>query len=198
MKVIFLDIDGVLNSTGSCLGRTGRRWEALNGTEDQICEWSEQLLVLNGGEFGYGQLQTFQTIDPTAVELINRLLEKASACIVLSSTHRMFFADHVTKIAYGSPQHLQALRLYLKLLGLEGDRLIGITPRLHTRRGLEVREHIETCGLEFEAHVAIDDGGDFEKDDCVHHLVDAKLGFTAGDYFACAKILGVDESVIIT
>jgi hypothetical protein len=60
MKVIFLDIDGVLNSTRSCI--------ALNG---------------------YGSPRRPWKLDPVAVNLLRYYVEKTGAYIVVSSTWRL-------------------------------------------------------------------------------------------------------------
>lgn len=195
MKLIFLDIDGVLNSTASCLVRTPMIW--FRQDSEDASNWIMELL--NSVQlFGYGVEQSVNTVDPTAVELLNRLVEKSGANIVLSSSHRSFFtgANYNDVFEYGSPEHIHALDLYLKILGVRA-KLVGITPRLFTRRGVEVREYLNSLDEEPEAHVAIDDGGDFKSHECNLVRTDARLGFTSNEYFEAAKILGVQESTII-
>lgn len=195
MKVIFLDIDGVVNSTGSVLGRTGTYWEASNGSPSELTNWTIQLLKFTReGEFEYIHIQTFQTICPTAVSLINRLAQKAEAKVVLSSSHRSCFANDETGVTYGSKQHLYALDLYLKLLGFEVE-LIDITPRLYEARGLEVQQWLEDHP-EVERYVILDDGGDFLGNQIVVRT-DAHFGFTGADYFKASKELLINESHII-
>lgn len=191
MKVIFLDIDGVLNSSGSCLARTGAKWQLTDVAWPRKI-WQSKLED-RVGELPYSVKQSLDTVDPTAVELITRLIERSDASIVLSSTHRNFFSH----LGRGSEAHTAALVLYLSALGIPGNHLIGITPSLHVKRGLEVKQWLEQTSYEIEAHVAIDDGADFQEDDCTSHLVDSNVGFTVDDYFGCAWILGVEESGII-
>lgn len=72
MKIVFLDIDGVLNSESFWSDKTqGARYrEAVaNG-----CSKTEQLALAN--------------IDPKAVDLLNKILEETDAELVISSTWR--------------------------------------------------------------------------------------------------------------
>lgn len=191
MKFLFLDIDGVANSTGSCLARTGVNW-LLPRMDGQAA----RLLNMIGGEFAYGQQESFETVDPTAVELINRLVSRSGCKVVLSSTHRSFFvgSNYNSHFEFGSSLHLDALNLYMALLGFDFE-LEGITPRLWEKRGLEVQAYLEDRD-EVEMYAIIDDGGDFLPGQPLVQT-DAALGFTGNDYFKAAKLLDTHESGII-
>jgi hypothetical protein len=195
MKAVFLDIDGVANSTASVLGRTGTYWDCNSLSPMEDANVTGELLDMIGGEFGWMEVQAFQTICPTSVSLINRLCARANAVVVLSSSHRSLFANFETGIEFGSADHLKALDLYLKLLGLEVT-LYGVTPKLYTRRGLEVAEYLEKHP-EIEEHVALDDSADFHPGDCLHFKTDPHYGFSGHDYIACSKLLGCEEGPII-
>lgn len=195
MKLLFLDIDGVANNTGSCLARTGKKWIV-----PLIDNTTSKLLAMIGGSFAYGQHQTFDTIDPTAVELINRLVEKSGCEVVLSSSHRSFFVgdNYESDFGFGTPGHIIALNLYLRLLGFNFE-LFGITPRLWEKRGLEVQFYLnslEENGGEVEEYLILDDGGDFLPGQPLL-MTDPAVGFTGNDYFKAAKMLGTEESGII-
>jgi hypothetical protein len=195
VKLLFLDIDGVANSTGSCLARTGERWIV-----PLIDNTNSKLLPMIGGEYGYGVTQTFDTIDPTAVELINRLVKKSGCHVVLSSSHRSFFvgSNYQSDFEFGTPGHIIALNLYLRLLGFDFE-LFGITPRLYGQRGAEVQFYVESLaanGAIIDEYVIIDDGGDFLSWQPLVRT-DATIGFTGKDYFKAAQLLGTDESGII-
>lgn len=72
-KIIFLDIDGVLNSGRSALAHIGP--------------------VISTAELPLASAQALAAIDPVAVGLINRLCRKdPSVRIVVSSSHRRHFA----------------------------------------------------------------------------------------------------------
>lgn len=193
MKLLFLDIDGVLNSTGSTLARTSTRWVPKSAEAAAALEQLKSIVP----DFGYCVGQSLMTAEPTAIELMNRLVQKSGAEVVLSSSHRMYFAGerYGTTFKFNSPEHLNALNLYIAALGLT-FKLRGITEQLYVRRGVEIHRYLEQFDEEIQ-HVVIDDGTDFEKAECVHQFVDPAFGFTSREYFACASILGVEESIII-
>lgn len=195
MKVLFLDIDGVLNSTRSVLARAGI---AHRSTQQQCA-----IRYLKGefsieDELPYGPSYTVDTIDAVAVGLVNRLLKKdADLNIVLSSTHRKHFQGSRFKdIEFGSAGHIEVLQEYMNALGLYGERLIGITESLGTRRGIEVRDWLDRHP-EVTTHVAIDDGADFEPQDCNFIRIDPTEGLSSENYFDITKVLGIHESTII-
>lgn len=85
MKVLFLDIDGVLNST---------TWLAIRrecGTHDD--EPHPQV----------------SRLDPTAVKLLNEIIERTGAKIVVSSTWRMFGLESVNEVLREAGATVQAI-----------------------------------------------------------------------------------------
>jgi len=76
-RVIFLDIDGVLNSAQTCT-----RWEAITGVWE--C----------GGYFHERDLCRDDNVmwGPDLVQHLKRMVEETNACIVISSTWREFFS----------------------------------------------------------------------------------------------------------
>lgn len=183
-SVVFLDVDGVLNSTRSVLAKSGPKpiGDAL---------W---LLKKADGELPYGPAFTIETIDSVAVALVNRLIRKSGALLVLSTSHRnMFLKDGDFK----SPRHMRMLGLYFEALGIEAP-IHDITPKLYIERGREVLKWQEENRWDFEVDkcVILDDGRDFLKNQPLVWC-DPAIGFTAANYFEAANLLGVEESAII-
>ena len=195
MKILFLDIDGVLNNTASTLTKIGRE---LPKTELQLT--AIENLTRKFGDFGYGPKFTIDTIDPLAVSLVNRLIASDSNVrVVLSSSHRLFFSGKpYDGIQFGSTEHIEILRWYLTALGVRGaphQIVHDVTPVLHTRRGAEIADWLQNH--ECSHHCAVDDDGDFAATDCNLVQTNARLGLTADEYFSIAKELVIRESAII-
>lgn len=201
MKILFLDVDGVLNNTASTLTKIGK---ILPKTEAQI-RAIEQLkfMFAKDGELPYGPSFTIDTIDPLAVSLVNRLLAKEPELrIVLSSSHRsMFCGSNYNNIAFGSESHLDVLRVYMRALGLVGTPLQlihDVTPRLYTKRGKEVLSWLrDNAVYDITHHCAVDDGSDFDPVDCNFVQTNATIGLTSTEFFSIVKHLAIHESTII-
>lgn len=197
MKYVFLDLDGVVNNTGSVLCRTSTKWTKLSSAEHTEAYVGITRVV---DEIGYGPQQAMMSVEPTAIELVNRLTARqGEISVVLSTSHRTYFTgeDHQYACVYGSELHLQLLRWYMQLLGLKFN-LVGITPKLYKARGEEVQAYLDALDEEPEAYVILDDATDFlpsQKQNFVQTNPD--VGFTAIEYFQAAKILGIPESIII-
>lgn len=195
MKVLFLDIDGVLNSTRSVLSHAGE----LLKTADQLKAISALKVEFDiVDDLPYGPNFTIGSIDPVAVGLINRLLLKEPRLnIVLSTTHRLhFYGPRFKNYVFGSKEHLGALKRYMTALGLQGERVIGVTSVLNTRRGLEVKDWLDRHP-EVTHQCAVDDGTDFKPDDCNFVRTDAGDGLSGENFYDLTKHLGISESTII-
>lgn len=176
-KVLFLDIDGVVNNSRSVFVKIGPTID----TSKQVRELSE---LVDG--LGYGVAFALKCVDPICVALINRLLNETGGALVLSSTHRKHFKSASTP--FGSNGHLRLLRQYLETMGFDVTDRFDITPELYRPRGAEVRHWIEQHG-EPEAYVILDDGRDF---DSSQPLVwcDPAHGFTFENYVEACRLLG--------
>ena len=125
MKIIFLDLDGVVNSH-EFWGRRGKRAPDMDW-------WTHQF-------------------DEAAIQLINLIVEKTGAKIVISSTWRIL-------------NTLPELRHMLSFKGLVAD-IIDVTPRGHQSedgriyRGGEIQTWMDVQFEEIESFVIIDDDSD--------------------------------------
>lgn len=202
MKILFLDIDGVLNSTGSTLARVG---EFSRSARANVAELDLRAEFAIEDLLPYGPTFTLATIDPVAVGLVNRLLKKEpDLYIVLSSSHRSMFCGsnyptEAGEIQFGSLHHISSLQTYLTALGLEGDRLIDVTPRLYSRRGLEIREWLNENEItrEIAECCAVDDDADIKETEVNFVRTSAATGLDAAAYYQIAEHLRITESMII-
>lgn len=170
-KLVFLDIDGTLNSSRSELARLG-------------CDITEEDRVF----FGRVPAQvehSIKTVDPIAVALVNKLLAP-DVGLVLVSSHRKFFHQGL----YKSPEHLLKLRKYLEILGVQVPEFFSITEHLNIHRGEEVQLFISECDLDVQASVIIDDEADY-KPLQPHVRVDSSIGVSLENFTDACKYLAV-------
>jgi hypothetical protein len=137
MKIIFLDVDGVINSS--------RSHNACKRAREK------QFALFMPGDDDYLSALTKASIDPIAVELINFCAERADAKFVISSSHRLFFQNEVS---------LDRIKKYFLDLGIDAERIIGITPYLpNNPRGDEIQQWLD-AHPEVTHYVIIDDSID--------------------------------------
>lgn len=198
MNVLFLDIDGVLNSTASVMASIGNC--CMSPYQRAELEVLKLRFKNEDGALPYGPTFTVKTIDPVSVGLMNRLIRETDSRIVLSSTHRSYFVRDGGCV-FGTEDHLAVLRLYLNALGLLGSRLYGITAQHWGQRGEEVQQFIEnhngTGDGSIERYAIVDDGTDFLPGQPLI-WVDPSLGFGFKEYQAASLALGGSTSLIIT
>ena len=174
MKIIFLDIDGVLNSGRSFIA-FAKNAKAAEYEHDPY--WSKI---------------TKATIDPVSVGLLNRVLEEFDAHIVLSSTHRMHFPE--------GPEKLQQIKDYLKVLGIDGSRCIGYTPRFNAIRGDEIAYWIEENKDRFpiDNMIILDDSSDFRPEQMEFHVhCEGGHGITEENYHQMTRLFGREDSGLV-
>jgi hypothetical protein len=172
IKIIFLDIDGVLNS---------ETW--FESQQENIDKLNQQKVI-----------STDQSVDcqldPQAIKQLNRLINLTDAKVVISSTWR--FGDGInTRVKPG----LSRKGFKGEIIGATGKESCGI-------RGCEIRrwlkdhdinskENLLDCfGSDFKSFVILDDDSDMlleQKDNFVH--VDSKIGLSDKDVEQAIRIL---------
>jgi hypothetical protein len=160
-RLLFLDIDGVLNSTAWFKARPKR----TNILKTMSVEEAEALRANHG-------------FDPVTVSRLNSLVERADCDIVISSTWRKLGDRQV------GHEHMQRM---LKHRGFKhSHRIIGATPSLDREisssgmwsaqpRGLEIAAWLAEHGPA-QRFVILDDESDMEH--LAHHLI--QTSFTDG------------------
>lgn len=163
MRVIFLDIDGVLNNIARC-------------------HWLHENFQRGSGFGSWGELAdgniTVETVgwDPVNVEALRFLLDETGAGIVITSTWRIMC-------------DLDAIRSFFIPFNLTPN-VIGETPRIRETgsiRGDEVAAWLEDRP-EVERFVCLDDDGDFHPNqNLVQTTID--VGLTIEDARRAIEIL---------
>lgn len=175
MKVIFLDIDGVLNTEvfqRAFFGILGR----LNIERPEAKKIAKAELR---DEYGI-------MFDPMAVDMLEWIIKDTGAKIVISSTWRM--------------SGLTIMQEMWKHRNLPGE-IIDITPN-HMRRtgstlqrGKEIQEWLDANPV--ESYVIIDDDADMEPEQLPFFVqTDYQYGLTPNDANKCVAILGKLETVV--
>lgn len=193
MKFIFLDIDGVANSSRSVFVKLGPTPET-----SELVRQLQKLDEPDETELEYGVAFGLKTVDPVCVALINKLIDDNTG-LVLSSTHRKFLWN--SKVPYGSKEHLDRLRLYLTAMGFKVPPFLGVTPILHKQRGDEIDGWLNMArenGIydDDDKYVILDDAADMLPDQPLV-LCDATQGFSFENYAEACRRLGVDAPGLI-
>lgn len=185
MKILFLDIDGVLNSSRTALTTPIRGLSFAD-------------IMKNG-------------MDKTAVAMVNRLCDENDLFIVLSSSHRYDYLHPQTVAVEGGFSRdkvdLFRMGIYLESLGLSYIRIIDATPDITTptrTRGDEINRWLELNEtLNIENFIILDDVDQFHgvtqfHGDLAAHFVkcDGHEGFSFKNYRECEKILGIDNDKV--
>lgn len=174
MKVLFLDIDGVLNSENWA----GYRLYCIkNNMYDRVLNFIDT----NDENTEH----TLTMIDDRAIANLNRIVEETGCKVVLSSSWRSSRESENVFTQY-----------ILKLKGFKYE-LYGVTPRLWhkefgTQRGEEIQSWMnkELEKNEIESYVILDDDSDMlpeQMNNFIH--VDANIGLTYSDVCKAIKIL---------
>ncbi len=136
MKVLFLDIDGVLNS--------GNHFNVI------VLAKEKGEHHISEGKVPDDLKHNATHLDPDAIQLLNRIVEEANCEIVISSSWRKLF-------------HIGEICTMLNASGfLHSDRIIGKTPVSKTTflRGGEIRIWLDAFGDGVNNFVIVDDDSD--------------------------------------
>ena len=168
MNVIFLDLDGVLNSERSFLA------SAMIAKDEVESVWH----------------RTWRTIDPIAVNLVNRLCKDSKSKIVISSSHK--------KEVPSGPDKLFGLRDYFETLGIDHDLIVGWTPTSLGIRGNEIQAFLDKHP-EITNYLIIDDTVEFLSSQLGNFTrCDSEIGMSAKNYREGMQILTGDAPLFIT
>lgn len=138
MKLVFLDVDGVLNSVLFWLKQRSKGISSINCICDPI-----------------------KNLDPHCVDLLHVFINETNANIVLISTWRKdpkFFFNNETE-----EEKIKIIKSWFKKLGWKDFPLIGLTPNLSGFRGQEVATYLDNTKETIEDYIILDDGDDFIK-----------------------------------
>lgn len=179
MKIIFLDIDGVLNSNRTAV------------IADQSVSYTDSVA------------HTRAFIDPIAVKLVEALAERTDAHIVVSSTHRLPFL--LAKKAVTVDGEKGTMSFFCDLIGIreymsaavglsDVSRVIGCTSSIHLMdscRGDEIKQWLDTEWVgEVTHYVIIDDDSDMLEDQMEHFVkVPHEDGLSFKNIERCFQIL---------
>lgn len=171
MNVLFLDVDGVLNSERSFLAG-----------QQRLREYPDK-------DDPYFLKITKCTIDPIACDMVNRICRGLDVKVVVSSTHRMHFPD--------GPNKLDQLKNYFDVLGVKSEYVIGWTPRLNAKRGIEIKLWLEEHP-EVKQYVILDDSCDMLPEQMGNFVrCPGETGMTAQNYREVATLFGYKDTGII-
>jgi Swiss Army Knife RNA repair-like protein len=164
MKLIFLDIDGVLNST---------RYVESDYYKQATANMSDAEVML---------IAHHLHLDPDALRLVNDLVKRSGAQVILSSTWRgKYSCEEMTEMMKGRGADF-----------VVSDATPALFGKVHSSRiprGKEIGHYLKLLEKQPDAYVILDDHDDMLtlKD----HLVqtDIKLGLTQDDVEKALKIL---------
>jgi hypothetical protein len=178
MKIIFLDVDGVLNSVRSML--------AFHDEYRALC---------SQGSFNREQPRShcvFNHIDSVAIKLLNRITDESGAKYVISSTHRKHIPDFG-----GGGRDMKKMKQYFADFGLTGE-VIGYTP-CHSDgfRGREIEKWIESYFVDsdsrLDAYAIVDDSDDMTDYQKANHFVHTSVddGFGMANFRKLKQLMGL-------
>lgn len=131
MKIIFLDLDGVINNIGE------------NGVNLSLPLFSTK-------RNKESILTRFSTDNVPSFLSLLELCQKYNYKIVISSTWRLF-----TDSADDFNKYFRKYFKYIFIKSVKEDLVVGVTPHLNTARGEEILSYVNDYGVEY--YIVIDD-----------------------------------------
>lgn len=169
MKVIFLDIDGVLNSDRSIFILKMRQFP-LKPSFSKVAQNRYDYLM--------------SKVDPITVQVLNRITDETGAKIVVSSANR---------IPLGKNGVIEAL----KDMGVTAD-IIDITRTISGNRGTQIQDWLDRHEVEYYV-ILDDSSDMLPSQMENFVRVNPEMGLSWNDYLKSKKILGsTEESLILT
>ena len=165
MKIIFLDIDGVINSVRSMVA-----WHS-----EYKASWT------NGDPDSPKNKILRNHVDSIAVKLLNRITDQGVK-YVISSSHRKLY------------RNLSDLRKHISDMGLTGEVVCATGHDPKGFRGNEIKEWLDGCENTVTHWAILDDSTDMlaeQKPNCV--FTDAAEGLSYSNYEQLLKILGTED-----
>ena len=180
LRIIFLDIDGVLNSTRSFCAVIRKNWT----------NYTERIVASQ---------------DPIATRMIERLAQETNSDIVLTSSQRKpFFTGKAERLCNEKGErfvrwehNLNELHAHMQMLGfLNVEKFISCTPDFGGEiRGVEIREWLARCNEVIDSYVIIDDDRDFLPEQMNNFVHSSNTnGFSFENFQASVKILTKGET----
>jgi hypothetical protein len=168
MKLIFLDIDGVLNHQLFYKGQT---------LTEKKKELRKQAKSKEIERWDYGLAQ----IDEESVSRLNDIIDATGAEVVLSSSWR-----------------INNVRGYMQqLLDAKGfcGKIIGYTPTLGQQRGFEIEAWLHEYGDHVDKYVILDDDSDMTDEQIRYHYIhcDGYCGLTPNGAYKAIRILNGEQ-----
>ena len=123
-------------------------------------------------------------IDTRCLVRLNKILHEVrkthTVHLVISSTWRQL-------------QPVDSFRFWLRRLGLWEFDSMGMTRKLGTIRGKEIKEWMDSSSFAFDDYIILDDDCDMLREQASHHIhTNTFMGFTDTDAKRMAMRLGVD------